>query len=299
MRNKFFESDPEDEELVNRLTFTDASSFSASALVFDDTQDAKVKQWFFDEIIQEKPIYLKEALAILYMLQDFRADLSSRRIVHFCDNQAVVHSFNGLGTKTEQLNDVIREIYLQLNKMGSKLVLYWINTHNQLADEASRFIDYNEEFVPFKVYNATCEKLRVKPTIDCFASSANKKCDKWVNFGLTGDQSCIAFDFFSIKPSDLMSEILWVFPPKNLIQQTMAHLARYYLNHRFLLVFHSFGETPLGLPHLLQAGGKLANFTRFPASIIPAEKQLHFENQLFYGFWNDKVRATKILRMNC
>ena len=71
------------------------------------------------------------------------------------------------------------------------------------------------------------------------------------------------------------------------------------MNHRFILVFHSFGEMPLGIPSLLQNGGKLQNFTRFPATIVPAEKQLHFRNQLFYGFWNDKVQATKMLRMNC
>ena len=107
MRHKFFQDETEDGELVNRLTFSDASSFSASALVFDESQDADIKQWFFNEEIQEQPIYLKEALAILWMLQDFRANLSSKRIVHFCDNQAVVHTFNGLGTKTESLQYVV------------------------------------------------------------------------------------------------------------------------------------------------------------------------------------------------
>ena len=177
------------------------------------------------------------------------------------------------------------------------MVLYWINTHNQLADEASRFVDFNEEFIPSKVFHSTCEKLQIMPTIDVFASAANKKCEKWVNFGISGDPTCVAFDFFSIRPADLLKEILWVFPPKNLIQQTMAHLARYYSNHRYLLVFHSFGETPLGLPLLMQNGGRLESFSRFPASIVPAEKQLYFENQLFYGFWNDKVRATKLFRL--
>ena len=299
MRNKFVHTTDNDEDMVNRLTFTDASSFSASAVVFTEKEDADIKQWFFDEKLQAEPIFVKEGLAILWMLTDFRADLSSKRIIHFCDNQVVVHTYNGLGTKTENLQDIIRSIYIELDKMGSKLVLYWINTHNQLADEASRFIDYNEEFIPSKLYSLTCNNLGVNPTVDAFATAANTKCPRYITFGLSGDPNCIGFDFFTIKPADLLNEILWIFPPKNQIQHVMAHLARYYENHRYLLVFHSFGETPLGLPLLLQQGGKLSNFLKFPASIIPAEKELYFMGQLFYGFWNQKVRATKILRMNC
>ena len=299
MRNKFVQTGDDDKDMVNRLTFTDASSFSASALVFTEKEDADIKQWFFDEKIQAEPIFLKEALAIYWMLIDFRAELGSKRIIHFCDNQAVVYSYNGLGTKTESLQDIIRSIYLELDKMGSKLVLYWINTHNQLADEASRYVDYNEEFIPKSLFRSTCDHLKVYPTVDAFATAANTKCMRYITFGLSGDPNCIAFDFFTIDPKVLLSEILWIFPPKNQIQQAMAHLARYYQNHRYLLVFHSFGETPLGLPLLFQQGGALANFSRFPVTIIPAEKELHFSEQLFYGFWNTKVRATKILKMNC
>ena len=298
MKARFIES-PETETLDNKLTFTDASSFSASALIFDENSDVEIKQWFFDEDTQAEPIYLKEALAILWMLQVFELVLSNKRIIHFCDNQAIVFSYNGLGSKTDKINHVIRLIYIQLNKMGSKLVMYWINTNDQLADEASRFVDFNEEFVPKTLFDDACEKLKVIPTVDVFATPANTKCTKFITFGLISDPNCIAFDFFSASPKMLKLEILWCFPPKNLINQTISHLTKYFLNHRFILIFHSFGELPMGIPNLLQKGGKLVNFSRFPATIIPAEKQLLFRNQLFYGFWNDKIRATKMLKMNC
>ena len=298
MRNSFLVADDDDEGLGNRLAFTDASSFSASALVFTDAEDALVKQWFFDEDLQEEPIYLKEALAILWMLQDFPEHLTAKRLIHFCDNQAVVLTFNGQGSKIEKLQAVIKLIYLELNKLGSKLILYWINTNDQLADEASRAVNFNEEFIPMKIFTSLCTRLRVKPTIDVFATKANTKCKSYISFGLNNDPNCIAFDFFIVKPDDLVNDIMWVFPPKNLIHQTMAHLARFYSNHRYLLVFHSFGESPLGLPKLLEQGGRLVGFSKFPASIVPAEKKLIYEGQLFYGIWNDKVKATKILLMN-
>ena len=135
-------------------------------------------------------------------------------------------------------------------------------------------------------------------TVDVFATKANTKCNKYINFGLSADPNCIAFDFFSTSPSELLNEILWIFPPKNLIDQTSAHLARYYKKHRYILVFHSFGEVPHGIPTLMQLGGRVKAFSQFPVSIVPAEKQLMFEGQRFYGFWNDKTRATKMLCMN-
>ena len=299
MRNKFLHDTDEDDLLPNKLAFTDASSFSASALIFLDSDEIEVKQWFFDESTQQEPIYMKEAFAILWMLQDYGQFLSAKRIIHFCDNQVVVLTYNSLGSKVERLQSVIKLIYLELEKMGSKLILYWIDTENQLADAASRHIDYNEEFVPSILYRQLCRQLQVQPTLDAMASKANRKCQKWINFGLDSDPSCIAFNFFSVDPKSLINEILWIFPPKNLIQQTMAHLARYFKNHRFLLVFHSFGESPMGLPALLQLGGKITTFSRFPATIVPAEKKLVFENQEFWGIWNQKVRATKILYLNC
>ena len=299
MRSKFLHEKDSDDMLPNKLAFTDASSFSASALVFVETDDIEVKQWFFDESTQQEPIYMKEAYAILWMLQDYGHMLSAKRIIHFCDNQIVVLTYNSLGSKVARLQAVIKLIYLELDKMGSKLILYWIDTENQLADAASRHIDYNQEYVPKILYRQFCRQIRVQPTIDVMATRANRKCVKWVNFGLDLHPDCIAYDFFSVDPKSLLADILWIFPPKNLIQQAMAHLARHYKNHRWLLVFHSFGEMPLGLPALLQLGGKLTKFHRFPATIVPAEKKLVFENQEFWGIWNDKVRATKILRMNC
>ena len=64
--------------------------------------------------------------------------------------------------------------------MGSKMVLYWVHTHDQLADEASRFVDFNEEFVPKTLFQEFCDQIRVTPTVDVFATRANKKCNKWI-----------------------------------------------------------------------------------------------------------------------
>ena len=71
----------------HRVTFTDASSFSASAVIFCKDGTVISKQWFFDEETQPLPIYVKEALAIIWLCQEFADELAETRILHFCDNQ--------------------------------------------------------------------------------------------------------------------------------------------------------------------------------------------------------------------
>ena len=118
MKNSFL---PEDiDGYHHKLTFTDASSFSASAVVFTDTEDCLISQWFFDEDIQKEPIYVKEALAIYWMLVKYAEELSNKRIIHFCDNQNVVFGYNGQGSKTRKMQAVIKMIYVQLHLMNTK-----------------------------------------------------------------------------------------------------------------------------------------------------------------------------------
>ena len=141
-------------------------------------------------------------------------------------------------------------------------------------------------------------KLGVTPSVDCFASEANFKCDKWINFGLSSHKKCIAFDFFSINPEYLLQEVLYIFPPKNLLTKVVSHIVRYYTTHQIVLVYHQFNEVPMAIPKL-DGLRKREIIFREPRTIIPAEFQLKIEDQLFYGFWNRKAKALKILAINC
>ena len=282
----------------HRITFTDASSFSASAVVFCKDGSVFTRQWFFDEETQPLPIYVKESLAIIWMVQEFEAELKGTRILHFCDNQNVTSTYNSLGSRTLRLQRLILRIYEAIKSINATLTMYWINTHDQLADEPSRFIDWNEEFYPKVLWTEDMKALNVIPTVDCFASEANFKCEKWINFGLSGHKGCISFDFFSTNPEKLKKEILYVFPPKNLLTKTVMHLVRYYAKHKIVLVYHQFNEVPMAIPHLSGFQKRYLHFKK-PRTIIPAEFQLTINNQLFYGFWNKKAKALKILALNC
>ena len=282
----------------HRVTFTDASSFSASAVVFCKDGSVLSRQWFFDEETQPLPIYVKEALAIIWMMQEFQDELQNTKMLHFCDNQNVTSTFYAKGSRTLRLQRLILQIYKSLKDLNADMVMYWINTHNQLADEPSRYIDWNEEFYPTILWEEDRKFLKVQPTVDCFASEANFKCKKFINFGLSKHKNCIGFDFFSTNPQKLRTEILYCFPPKNILNKVVTHLVRYYKKHKWILVYHQFNEVPFAIPKLRFLQTKERKI-RGPRTIIPAEFQLKIEEQLFYGFWNQKPKTINWIAVNC
>ena len=282
----------------HRVTFTDASSFSASAVVFCKDGSVLTRQWFFDEETQPLPIYVKEALAIIWMIEEFKDELVNTRMLHFCDNQNVTCTFKAKGSKTLQLQRLILKIYQSLKMINADMTMYWINTNDQIADEPSRYIDWNEEFYPQIYWQQDMKRLGISPTVDCFASEANFKCKKWINLGLSKHKGCIGFDFFSLNPKLVKSEVLYLFPPKNILSKVVTHLTRYYRTHKWVLVYHQFGEIPFAIPKIKSLQNRELK-VHGPRTVIPAEFQLMIENQMLYGFWNRKPKSINFIAVNC
>ena len=280
-----------------KLSFTDSSSFSASAVVFNDDGSTVTKQWFFAEDVQPLPIYYKEGLAILWMLITFPEDFRKKRISHFCDNQNIVMAYKNLGARAPLLNEIITKIYRQLHDLEATLTMHWISTDYQLADESSRFINYNEEYLPKSFFEKIVVGLNVRPQVDLFASQANAKCDQWINFGPTNHKSCLGFDFFCHNPARLKGKILYAFPPKNIIDKAIYHLTRYYKHHKVMLIMHVFNEWPPATPQLIQIGAKMQKLES-PCTVIPAEFQLEIDGHMHYGFYNNKPKATYLCSWN-
>ena len=167
----------------HRITFTDASSFSAAAVIFDGNGQAWHFQRMFTEKQQTTPIYHKEALAIYWMLLEFEDELSGKIIYHFCDNESVCGAFKALGSKTELMNAPILAIYKKLHEMKSTLKMFWISTKYQIADEKSRTIEWNEEYLPFLYFHRLCRQQCFFPKVDVMATEANSKCDEYITLG--------------------------------------------------------------------------------------------------------------------
>ena len=287
------------DNLPCKVTFTDASLFAIGIKVqYQNKMYAYTE--YFNENDQAKPICQKEAIAIIKMLQKCKDVLANTIIVHFCDNQNVVYAYNGLGTKNRKLNHYIVQIYKILHNLNSSLKMYWCSTRLQLADEPSRKINWNEEFIPWPRFIQICEKFQFFPDIDMMATRQNTKAKKYIAWGkpyTIPDEmtECIGIDFFAINPNEFKQQKLYIFPPKSIVTKVIIHLATYYRNHDYMLIFHAFGALPLGLENLINQGATLHQCVNREISIVPCEHILEFQDQQYAGKWNSRAKETFIL----
>ena len=72
------------------------------------------------------------------------------------------------------------------------------------------------------------------------------------------------------------------------------HLWKFFQNHEWMLVFHSFGELPPAVAPLLRLNVIQAQFDG-PVTIVPAEKRLIIGEEVHWGFLNRKPAKTLIL----
>ena len=175
--------------------------------------------------------------------------------------------------------------------------MIWISTHRQLADDKSREILWNEEFIPMPLFDKICQDWQIRPLVDVMATKANRKCPFFINLGRDSDDACLGFDFFSYPPSKLKDSMFYIFPPKNLLDQTAYHLEKYYLSHSFLMIYHSFGTIPASVTALIKASSKHQRLVD-QCSIIPEEKELFAYGRKYWGVWNNRKTATFALLMN-
>ena len=285
-----------------KVSFSDSSLFAIGIKIQYDNRFYQYTE-YFSETEQNLPICQKEAIAIYKMLCKCKKVLANTIIVHFCDNTNVVHGYNGLGSRNRAMNNWILKIYTILREMNSTLKMYWCSTKLQLADGPSRKIDLNEEFLPWPRFNQLCNKLKIRPDIDLMATRENTKAKNYISWGKTyhikdDTNNCIASDFFAFNPAGYENKIMYIFPPKAITTKVAIHLAQFYAKFKFIFVFHSFLELPLGLERLIQMGAKLIEWDEEKISIIPCENKLEFHNQTYAGKWNERNKITYILLHN-
>lgn len=282
-----------------KVSFTDASLFAIGIKIQYKNNIYSYTE-YFSEADQAKPICQKEAIAILKMLQKCKNVLANTTLVHFCDNTNVCFAYKGLGTKNRPLNDIIIDIYRQLHNMNSSLKMYWCSTKLQLADLPSRTVNWNEEFIPWQRFFQICEKFNYFPDIDMMATAQNTKAKQYIMWGKpyqkqSGLTECIGTDFFAMDPKQFKNYKLYIFPPKPMTSKVAIHLAKFYENHQYMMIFHAFQNIPLGLENIINQGARMIQCVETELSIIPCENQLEFHGEKYAGKWNNRSKTTFIL----
>ena len=172
-----------------------------------------------------------------------------------------------------------------------------MSTKLQLADSASRKINFKEEFLPKSMFERLMGFLQIYPTVDGFATATNKKLPKYITLDET-DREAWAEDFFFTSDSNLRNELLYLFPPKQCLTRVLGWAAK--TSVQFVLLFHVFDAWPLGFGKLRMR--KNIKIWQLPVdtalTIIPAEKKLEIWGETFQGFVNKRAKQTVLLTAN-
>lgn len=116
------------------------------------------------------------------------------------------------------------------------LLIFWVSTDIQQADKASRTIDLKEEILSDKAYSLVTNY--VNPTVDCMATAANAKCEKY--YSRFHEDMAEGTNFLTKIPK--IEDILYCFPPKTIADITARHI--FSLPNKFIFIFHVMNEFP-------------------------------------------------------
>ena len=221
---------------------TDASNYAAGIVI--DGFDIPTKFYWKDE--QAKlPIHVKEGLAILEALKQTGKKFEGKTILLECDNIAVVKTFKH-GAKDPKLSRVIKEIHILALKFNYNLVIEWVPTDLQRADEPSRELCVKENELATNVFTGLNELFDLRLDLDCFATRWNKKCSNFVSWEY--DDEAWRMNFFTIKNFENFH--LYCYPPEPVLTDTVNHLFKYASENIWCLIFRNFGNFPDCYPML-------------------------------------------------
>ncbi|CAC5412043.1 unnamed protein product [Mytilus coruscus] len=117
--------------------FTDASTFKwGGVFEINDIKHTVGDSWVAEML--SLPIMIQEAYALLNVLKSFRDKIQGFRIDANVDNKALIYAWDNEGSRSSQLNSVIKDIFKFTIDSDIVLNLYYIPSKQNLADAPSR-----------------------------------------------------------------------------------------------------------------------------------------------------------------
>ena len=120
-------------------------------------------------------------LAVHFSLKCFAKDFSNLTLKIHIDNTAVVSILKKIGTSNiELVNRKCKLIWEWCNSKNIWLFLVYINTKHNLADEPSRKIYSQGEWMLARTIFSKALRFNITPKIDLFASRLNNQLPTYV-----------------------------------------------------------------------------------------------------------------------
>ncbi len=204
---------------------TDASGYRFGAVVLSEDNIIKEALGDYWEASDSRPIHLKEAEAVLRLLQAKGPCFQHSRVDVLVDNQAVVKSWKGQGARDLPLNAILQDIFHVTVKFNIQLSMIYVSTDCNPSDKESRVLDMKDSMLSSHVWGKV-DGLFGPHNVDLMALDSNAMKDREGNrlphFTPVPLPGALGVNVFA---QDIASiENPYVFPPFALIAPVIALL---------------------------------------------------------------------------
>ncbi|XP_072039886.1 uncharacterized protein [Amphiura filiformis] len=197
------------------FVFSDASSTGCGAFILGSDVISN-RTWDDTEILESST--WRELHAILYALISFSSRITASSVKVFTDNKNAVSIYQS-GSMNLKLHVLSLAIHNFCRDRAVTLDVQWIpREENQLADEISRFVDWDDWGVSSAFFSFV-DNIYGPHTVDRFADEMNSKLPKFNSrFWCRGSDRVDAFSL------SWEGENNWIVPPLALVTKAIFHL---------------------------------------------------------------------------
>lgn len=176
--------------------------------------------WTAEEAMEH--INFLEMLAVLFALQSFHTLIHGKHIRVMVDNTTTESTLNQMGTShSPKLNNLAKAIWDWCIKRNIWLTMARIpGCDNVQADKESRTFQRGVEWSLNKnLFTRACNKLKVTPDIDLFASRINRQITPYVSY--RADPEAFAVNAFHLSWTPYL---FYAFPPFSLLTRVLQKI---------------------------------------------------------------------------
>ena len=149
---------------------TDASGYKYGAVVYSNEE--KIVMGDFWDQSDERSIHLKEAEAILRVLESLKGLILDSRVDLLTDNMAVLSVWERQGGRDRSLNEITKRIFELVTTHNCDLHMQYVPSESNEADAPSRTLNYSDACLSENAWQLVEEKFGPH-TVDLMSLDSN------------------------------------------------------------------------------------------------------------------------------
>ena len=173
----------------------------------------------------------RELLSVIKFIESYQKDkFTNQTVIYWLTDSQNLYSFLKKGSRKLYIQKEILKVKKFEADMGVIIIPVWTfrdDENIKLADLGSKFEKSTDEWsIDPQTYIDICNYFQAKPTVDCFATTLNRKCKRF--FSKIPQEGSLGVNYFTQSLNS--DEIYWACPPPQFIIDLFKHIVSYPCN---------------------------------------------------------------------